>query len=565
MPRIPTFKAREEITPRGPAVKQPVAGARRVGLGIVEAGKTLENIGAIFGRARDLEQYTNAKTNIAKRTFEVEANAINTEINNTEDLNNIIKTSKEDLQKIRDEELPKISNPETRLKIGGAFDLSELRTLNSIKSEGRRRWIDAMEVGRKRNIEIFTDMYKKTKDPIKKQTALNDIKESYANYTKMGVINKTKGFKELKETLEALPVLDAKYDMGIDPSGTRKALVNKEYGIKDSMVRDGLIKDTVALEKSNIAEAKRRLASKENDKKQEVATAINKNDMSISDIDKFQASGEIDEEFAEIARGFVKSDKKIDAVTIAIENGKLIREFKTLGLDKKGNVIVGFKKLAKYRNNVIKAATKGAITDSKMKEKLQEIEGAWSEDLGEIVGEKFRQKRTIGGFWQNSLAVLRRWDRKGLEMIQAPFKKFGLLAEEKIPPQVLEKTVVAPLSEEKQAEALTFLDDELTRVMEKGKISEKEVEDVARDIFFKYIEQQYPEILGLPEMPSGVISQKEPLEILKKGISPDLKPDVEIKRKPGLILMKNSQGDPGWVPIEQREDALKQGFTLEGK
>lgn len=553
MPRIPRVESRAEITPRAPAVKQPVAAARRVGLGIIEAGKTLENIGAMYQRARDLNQYTNAKTDIATRTLEVENNAANTEINNTEDFNNVIKTSKEGLQKIKDDILPTISNPETRIKMGGSLDLSSLSTLNSIKRDGRRRWVDAMEANRKRNIEAFTNIYVETEDPIKKQTALNDIRESYTNHIKTGVINKTKGLKELKETLVALPVLDAENMIEKNPVEARRMLAKDEFG-DVGKEKEKLFKLADTTIERNKKKAKDVFNFKKDQTMQEAAEMIAKEEItSISQIDKLPR---VSEEFKKAAKRLVLSKEKIDAKTIAVVNERLARQYDNLKLDEDGNTEEGFEKLERYRINVMNAHDKGAVSKEKMLSKLKEVHGAYTEDLGEIVGVKFKQKRGIRSFW-NSL--LKSTYLIPISPVAVPF------VGAKISKMIAERIVGKKLPEEAQAEAMDFLDDELTKVFDKGEIPEGKVDEVAVGIFEKYIKTQHPEILGLPEMPSGIISQEEPLEILKKGISPDLKPDIEIKRKPGLILMKNPQGDPGWVPIEQREDALKQGFTLEGK
>lgn len=526
MPRIPTFEAREEITVRGPEVRRPVRAARRVGEEITEAGKTLENIGAIFERARDLNQYTKAGTEIDRRLLEIRGNAANTAINSTEDFDNIVKTSQDEMRKLRDEVIPKISNPEIRLKMGGAFDLSELKTLNSIKGEGRKRWEDMMEADFRGRIEAKKEIYIEEKNPIFKEIAKNDIIESVNNHVELGVISKTEGLKRLKETLDVLPILEAKNDMDKNPSATRDALVNKEYGIKDSKVREGLIRDTVALEKRNIEEAKRKLTIDRHKSEQGVATAIIDNNItSISQIDDLQRIGSINAEFANVARDFVKSNKKINSKDLAMEYDKLIDEWDNLEM-KDGETKKGLEEIARMRVSFIQAHSMGVITSTTLKNKLKLLDDEYDDATEQIVTTEFKQGKEIRGFWKT---LFTRGERG--------------------------------LAEEEQAEAMMFLDKELTNRLLEGKIPEGKVNEVAMKIFKKYLQTIAPEILGLEEIPSGTISRESKLKALHTE-PPKTKSERQILTKPDTVIVQSPDGEIGSVPAENLDAAIAEGYVI---
>lgn len=486
MPRIPTVESRAEITTRAPGARRPVVVARRVGEEITEAGKTLEGIGEMFSRVRDLEQFTKAKTEIGRRTLDVRNNAANTAINSIEDSDNIIKTSKEELRKIRDEVLPKISNPETRIKMGGAFDLSSLSILNSIKNDARKRWIKSEKESMIEHVDFLKKAYITVKDSTLKQITLDELKETINNHIELGVIDKTKGREFLKDTIEELPVLDAENMISEDPVLAR-ALIGKDIiEIKDPQEKERLLKLAETTAERNKTEAKFNFNIKKNTEEQDAAEAIVSNNItSVSQIDELPRASE---EFKEVAKKLVLSKEKIDAKTIAIENEKLARQFDSLGLDKDGNIEKGFEELERYRINLIKAHGEGFISKSKMLEKLSQVRGAYTEDLGEIVSTKFKQRRDIRGFWNTLLTT---------------FTTFTptLVRKER---GVLEKIVEAELPEEAQAEAMNFLDDELTKVFEKGEIPEGKVSEVATDIFKKYIKTLYPEIAGMDDIPNSI-------------------------------------------------------------
>lgn len=508
MPRIPRIEARAEITPRAPAVRRPVAAARRVGEEVVAAGKTLENIGAIFGRARDLNQYTKAGTEIDKRLLEIRGEAANTAIESTEDFDNIIKTSQEKLRKLRDDVLPKISNPEIRLKIGGAFDLSELKTLNSIRSEGRKRWGDMMEADMRGRVSALQEIYIEEKDPTLKQLPLNDMKELINNHVELGIISKTEGLKRLKETLDVLPVLEAKNDMDKNPSRTRDALVNKEYGIKDAKIREGLIRDANALEKRNIEEAKRRLTIDKHQSEQGVATSIIENNItSISQIDDLQRTGVIDNEFANIARGFVKSNKKINSQDLAMGYKRLMDEWDNLEM-RGGETKKGLEEIARMRASLIQAHSGGIITTATLKEKLKLLDDEYDDATEEIVTTRFRQGREMRSFWGRAL-------------------RMGVIG------AVIAGVKAERLPEEEQAEAMMFLDKELTKRLVEGDIPDGKVNEVAMDIFKKYLKTIHPEILGLDDVPNSIYDAKRGFNNVNNS---SFKGEVEWEYRDGKLI-----------------------------
>lgn len=526
MARIPTVESRVEITPRAPAVRRPVVAARRVGEEVIEAGKTLENIGAMYQRARDLNQYTKAGTEIDKRLLEIKGEAANTPIDFNEDFENIVKTSQEKIKKLRDDVLPKISNPEIRLKMGGAFDLSELKTLNSIKSEGRRRWEDMMEADFRGRIEAKKEIYIEEKNPVFKEIAKNDIIESINNHIELGIISKKEGLKRLTETLDVLPVLEAKNDMDRNPSGTRDALVNKEYGIKDAKIREGLIRDAGALEKRNIEEATRRLTIDKHKTEQRVATSIIDNNItSISQVDDLQRTGVVDAKFADVARSFVMSNKKINSKDLAMEYDKLIDEWDGLEM-RDGETKKGLEEIARMRTSLIQAHSKGVITSATLKKRLKLLDDEYDDATEQIVTTEFKQGKEIRGFWKT---LFTRGERG--------------------------------LGEEEQAEAMMFLDKELTNRLLEGKIPEGKVNEVAMNIFKKYLRAVAPEVLGLEEIPSGTISRETKLKSLHTE-PPKTRPERQILTKPDTVVVQSPDGEIGSIPAENLDAAIEEGYVI---
>lgn len=486
MARIPTVISRAEITPRAPAVRRPVAAARRVGEEIVAAGKTLENIGAMYERARDLNQYTKAGTEIDKRLLEIKGKAANTPINSTEDFDNIVKTSKEGFQKIRDEVLTKISNPETRLKMGGAFDISELKTLNSIKGEGRRRWEDMMKADAMGRFEALKEIYTEENRPEFKEIAKNEIKELMNNHIELGVFKKAPGLKLLRDTLDSLPILDAENMIEKDPVEARRMLIKNEFG-DVGKEKERLLKLADTTIKRNKQAAKNIFNFEKDAEEQAASNAIKDNNITtISQIDKLPRASE---SFKEAAKRLVLSKKKLTPVELSFEYTKLLRQRKALNIDKDGNIEKGLEEIARFRVNLINAWDKGVITESSYKNQLALVDDAYNEDTREIFKTKIRQSREITGFWESLFTVFTTFT----PILKAKGK--GVI-------EIIEKEVGLP--EQQQDDAMTFMDKELTNRLLEGEIPEGKVNEVATEIFKKYLRTIYPEMTGLPDIPNSI-------------------------------------------------------------
>jgi hypothetical protein len=409
MPKIPTVRSRAEIVTRAPGVRQPVRAARRIGEGIIEAGKTLEGISEVFSRARDLQQYTRAGTEIDKKMLEIKGTAANTPINSTEDFENIIKTSTEELQKVKNDILPKISNPETRLKMEGAFDLSELRAMNAIKGEGRGRWVDMMKADAMGRLEALKEIYVEEPDPTLKKISVDGIKELINNHIEVGVFNKTQGQKLLKNTLESLPALDAENMIDKNPVLARELINKGLIEIKDPREKEKLLSLAETTIERNKTEAAFTFNIKQAQEEDEAANMIiEKSITSISQIDKLPRASE---EFKATAKKLVLSKKKIDPEVKLEALNEIEDDFYLLDItvkDKKEfSKTATLKDFAAYRIKLMNYAAEGLISEGDYKRWSKKMKAAFDTKLEGKINAGFISEK-------NANAFMRWWTKKNV-------------------------------------------------------------------------------------------------------------------------------------------------------
>lgn len=521
MPKIPVAVSRIPLTRTEPTVTQPLISpgpARRAGEALAETGRALEQIGQAFTRVRNLEQFTRAKTEVAKTTLDIQNIAANIPINTNDDYDKVTKDSEEKLQEMKNKALELISDQETKIKMEGAVELSSLSALNSIKIGARRRLVGALEVNRQQNVDALTQTYINERDPIKKQKALSDIKESFLNHAAMGVLSKKDATDKLAKTLDALPSMDAENAINTDPLRAEQMLINNKFGVKDPDESLRLKKLARATFERNKKDAKHTFDKKKDRVEWDAAKAVVKNEItSIAQIDKLEFASE---EFKDSIKKLVLNDN-IDTVDLGLEYTKLLNEFKTLDLDKDGDIEAGLEKLARYKISLIKAKDKKVISKSTYLNNLELINDPYNEATREVVKTRFRQGKEIRGFWKTLLKVSPLF----ISPITAPVA-IGKL---------IKGAIGKRLPEDEQNEAMMFMDKELTKRMLEKEIPEDKVNEVAMDIFKKYLKTIHPEIVGLDDVPNSIYDAERGFNNVNNS---SFKGEAEWEYRDGKLIRK---------------------------
>ena len=514
MAKIPTFESGRTITSPAGTPRPSPAAAVRPSQAIVAAGRTIEQVGQVFQRARDLEQFTTAKTEITRRLGELQSGALNTEINSTDDFEKLVQDSQSQMNTIKGEVLANITNPEIRTKMGGAFDLDAISSMSAIKSNARKKWVTSMKVGMLENIDELKDLYVRAANPVHKQQALNDIREAIRNHVALGVIKTEAGREMLKEIEEDLPIADAENMIDLDPITARQMLQQKAFGVKSAEDREKLFKDIESSIKRNEAEAEFNANIRQNELQHEVTNdIINGEITSLSELDARRAT--LDPAYYEIAREYFLSDKKYTTADKAAEYVALVNQSDELDESDFGQV-------AKYRKNVIKAASNGSITEASMRRDLEEINSKYNSALRGIVETEFKDGKAVRGFW----------------------KKLFTFGEKPIP-------------KEDQDEAMMLLDKRLREETQGKELTPDELTETANSIFREYVTAKHPDLLGT----------KQPVNNVKSIGKPTVQttppaPIVVNNPAPDRVRMESPTGEIFDVRVDQVNDALNKGWII---
>ena len=530
MPKIPRFQADVRITTQAPTPRLPVSTAGRTGLELANIGRDIRAMGEVIQQSTNLHQFTKAKTEIVKRMSEINARATSpdADFSTQKGFNNVIKESRQELEKTKGEVLSGVTDINTRLKLSGSFDLSALSMMNNNKKIGRQRLNAAMKNDLLNNVNTLTQQYIGTV-PENKGAIREEIVESINNHIELGVINENQGRKFLADTLESLPILDAENQISQDPLRARGMLARREFGITDETQREKLFKQAETIMKRNEKEARVQLARDSHKLKQRVFKDIIDNKVTLSNIDDLFAEGRMTLEEADVAKSLIVSDKKVDPIDVVKTAKKISDFFDTLGFDEEDQTVeVGLEKTARYRIMVIKAYKDGHMSKAKALAKLAEIDNAYDAEVrkSEFFKAQYKNGKEVKGWWRQAFTI----GEKGL-------------------------------SEEEQEKAAVFISDKLTEALLKGGIPQGKVQEFTKNMFEEYVRTNHRELLSLPEITSGTMDQKEGLKTITTHPDKNV-PERIVTTKPNTVAVTSPDGQTGTVPEDKLEDALKAGFTL---
>lgn len=232
--RIPKYESTERMTPE--------AGAPRISPDLFTGparstqvvGAAMQDIHKSFSDAKNLKDYTDANTRMARGFSEIEAEAMQGDPFQSPAI------AQERMNKLRKEVISPITDPQTQLRISGSFDTNAIGYMQKINAVSRRGQIDSMKISMIDNIEAMQKKYVAS-DSAQRAIILKDIKSTINEHIGRKVIDAEAGRKYYDDIEKQLPILDAKAMINANPYIAEEMLVNNEFGIDDPAERNTLI------------------------------------------------------------------------------------------------------------------------------------------------------------------------------------------------------------------------------------------------------------------------------------------------------------------------------------
>lgn len=478
MARIPTDEGREQLTGKGPAVRQT---GGLFSTEIIKASREFAKVaGAVakrFEETQALAEKTKAGTDASRKLRELQLEA--GEQRTIEDIAKFEGDYKNRIGKIREEATKAINLPQAKKEFGRSFDNDALLFDFNIKKTLRANQNEALEAILNENLSEQREIFISGSAQMRQASeAKRDLLLTEAVHK--GVI-KPDSARKVKATTQKewrLAKIDA--DIEGDAEFALKQLQLGSKGIyADTAAGDRNIKQATANQKiardKKIAE--RRLSLNYDTSENDLAARIFSGEATLREVNEAElngaiaAEGGVSKEFATVARRALESVKAVGAEDEIRTYSELSRDFFNLNIEKAEDISdAPFEQVAAFRAKVMQKHSDGLITASTANNWIKLVTGSYNAATKDIVRSKFRNGKIIN----QAIA----------------------LGSQRLP-------------EEDQLEAFRYMDKKLTERLLSGDIPEAQVDEVALSIFKDFVRKNNPELLGLADVPNSLFDSQK--------------------------------------------------------
>lgn len=527
MPKIPQYTSQERLTAETPSVRKNLQQEGIAGQQFAQVGETVQDVSLKFNEAM-------RKADAVKQTTEAELDVMR----KYQGFSNKIASAKTDkeLDSYVNEIPNLVSESSAMIKDQNARRLFENQYKVSVTKE-------ALSAIRKKKISNGISTL---------NTALTEAENLYAetgdashiargittlnNYNDAGYLTE----KEFEKTVKEFNKSALYSDFKRNPESALSQLDSASgYAEKLDPQERADIKVKLLTQKKREEEAKKVFMSEQfykNDK--EVAIKVSRGELNEQDIDKMELLGKagleggISSGVAASARKLLNSIQAMNPQDKADVFNSILSEYRALGDENNPKQITAsYEKISKFRQHLIEARAKGAITQAKYEKWLSAVDPEFSNGISEEVKKAYGQKRSALGFLMNGANNLF---------------------------QFAVGTGKPNASEEVVSKAKMELADELMdRISKEEKsapISDKRVAEISQEIMKGFIRRNNPKMMGLEDVPNTSFEGVKESKVYE-GTS-NLKADVKASSNGGQ-LMVDSKGNKAIVYPDGRVEEIK--------
>lgn len=212
MPRLPIATSQQTITQKSPNIKVDPSSFGARGRAIEKVGAVISETAKKFKDLQNLEEYTSSMTFAKKEMQDIQVKA-----ENDEDIYTIHQRYSQEIQKVKDRALERISDRETQIRFGAELDAMVLTSDFKVRSIARSKQIDRARGTLLNDIDQSKRDYYNAATPLDRKILQDQVHNRLSEFARLGVINEEAATKHRIAWDNEVRIGQVSYDASINP------------------------------------------------------------------------------------------------------------------------------------------------------------------------------------------------------------------------------------------------------------------------------------------------------------------------------------------------------------